>query len=296
MVIRLYVCFILLLLAPSLVAQQRLSAEQAVTVWYEQPQALFVVSLTSPAFDFPPYNWINSQTGQEQGLNITILRQLAKELDRPLYLIDGDFSNLASNQAAMELLRLGQANILAAAFKPEEASELLFFPARPLYKLDLGIYTLRHRIAEFTDWDSLINKQGLAYMPFSHSISGDPEFDDFAQENLAIEKASRFDIMLQLLLDEEVDYLILPTQVSEGLLFYYKLKSQVSSIQDLLPSVPVYLPFAWSNRNSELVSYVNRRLGEMSQNGELRHIKNSQLLRYLHYYKQQLQTGHLQLK
>lgn len=285
--LRSYIILALLLPVQCLLAEPRISLAEALARSSEAAtvgeRMLPVVSITSSSFDFPPYTWIDQRSGEEQGLSVEVLRKLSAELERTLLLIDGGFDNKKKYQEALAAMEAGTVTLLSSMYRSTDPRPYLLFPAQPLYTLDVKVYVLAEDLPLYSGWDSLVGKRGAAANLFSTSSIDNEQFRAFEQLPLDIKAESQIIRMFEQLAARELDYLILPSAVTEAQLYFFSRRGLIVSIDPPLGNVPVYMPFAKNMQNDVILTYFNQRIAEMRDSGELQLMESRLMRDYLAY-------------
>lgn len=248
-----------------------------------QHRQLRVVSMTSASYDFPPYNWIEQTTGLWRGLNVDILRRISEELGLELLMIDGNFNNSKKYGSALEGLESGDNNLLTAMFKTPHMPDYLYYLAEPIYQLDIKIYTLTEQKFDYHGWQSLEGRRGAATRQFSESITNDIHFSDFERLMLNIRHADTTQQMLELLLSGEVDYIIAPRAIIDAQRHLQKITDRIVGLEPVFTSIPIYFLATEAGDNRALARYLERRLRQMRDSGQLQLLETAFMRDYLRY-------------
>lgn len=254
-----------------------------VTAEANMQRTINAASLTSPLADFPPYAWIDKNTGEENGVAKYVLEKILQENNRSVHWHSADIGKPKKFSATMAKVTSGEIDLVASIFKPYPQPEYLYFPEYPVYTLEVRLYVNRLHAFHYQGIHTLQNKVGAAIKHFDASIIDDPEFTKAAAQSLTIKGVNNIPEILSLLMSEKIDYAILPKITTESLLHYYKIKDQIQYLEPVFATVPVYYAFSKKSKELALVGSFNNYLKALKLTGELQLLEQRFMREYINY-------------
>ncbi|WP_051303616.1 substrate-binding periplasmic protein [Psychromonas aquimarina] len=224
--------------------------------------------------DYPPFTWRDGN--QIEGVGITVANRIFAELD-----IEVDAVYEGNWKRCLHNLKLGKADLVVAAYITEERKTYAEFTQTPLSPDPASVFVWKGREFVFDTLDDLKGKR-------MGSLLGDSfgqEFDDFIAEHASDLDVNKHSQIYGMLEKGRIDFF--PSGLYAGRLLLKKYGYEGQIIPLKAPLWRNYIYMAISRRSAYLkhLSYLERRLQELNESGDIELLIDESIDRYVETWK-----------
>ncbi|WP_101757890.1 ABC transporter substrate-binding protein [Oceanicoccus sp. KOV_DT_Chl] len=229
----------------------------------------------------PPYGWYDAINGGVGGYASLVVAAIAKELG---FQVETQWIDTPSSQApgvALQKVMAGQSDY--SFFPPEYLPDAhaLIVSAIPVYHVESRIFVARDSAIKFERRQELVGLRGGHFGELG--VSGNPEFDRYAEESLSIVHYPSYAAVARALVDGELDYVV---GVNKTLQLEFHLlgkRAEFTPRGPVIMKVPVHWIISSRSPMAKYAQAMESKLKQYQESGKLRLMMDNAMKQYLLY-------------
>jgi polar amino acid transport system substrate-binding protein len=216
------------------------------------------VLIASGHAEYPPFMY--RKGNQIIGVGVDITKMVFAELDIEVRSIYAGAWNRVQRKA-----RAGNIDLIVGIYKTEERLEYLVYPQEPYVEEPVTLFVRKDSNFKLNNWKDLIGKKGGTVM--GESFGG--AFDQFAEQNLNIQRLSGITQSFKMIHRNRLDYSIYAFYPGLIKIIDAGMQAQIKHLTPPIVTQNAYQAMSKKSKFIKHLKYLDNRIGELKADGTI---------------------------